>query len=241
MSKEAHEPTAVESWPCYECSVKHDGAHFVYGDQWPLCEPCYDAKFDPANKHPRLSKIVVNAGRLVAEREQWEYDEKLLSELQEAQRVLQDSWHEQNEPLESQTTPPSAMESILQEPILQDAEWDSVCKNKDYQARIKDAQELWEREELTRQSQPENVLQEAERLIYGARRDDYGSCVDSFERIAGMWGLVLGREVSADQVALCLIQLKVARACNDADKGQTIKRDSIVDIAGYAGCLGQML
>jgi hypothetical protein len=92
----------------------------------------------------------------------------------------------------------------------------------------------------TVQAPSENVLEEANRLIYGDRRKDYGDCTASFQRIADMWALVLGSEVSADQVALCLIQLKVARACNDADKGAVIKRDSIVDIAGYAGCLGQM-
>ncbi len=77
----------------------------------------------------------------------------------------------------------------------------------------------------------ETVLQEAERIINGSRREDYGDVRLSFERIAALWSPVIGTTVSAEQVALCMIQLKVARALNGW------QRDSIVDIAGYAGCL----
>jgi hypothetical protein len=82
----------------------------------------------------------------------------------------------------------------------------------------------------------ESVLLEAERIINGQRRDDYGGALESFTRIAELWQPLLGVEVSAEQVALCLIQLKVARALNGL-KSRTLHRDSVVDIAGYAGCL----
>ena len=77
----------------------------------------------------------------------------------------------------------------------------------------------------------ESVLQEAERIINGERRESYGGALESFDRIAKLWEPLLGVSVSAETVALCMIQLKVARYLN----GQ--QRDSIVDIAGYAGCL----
>jgi hypothetical protein len=76
-----------------------------------------------------------------------------------------------------------------------------------------------------------SVLQEAEDIINGDRRQSYGGALESFTRIAKLWEPILGTDVSAEQVALCMIQLKVARYVN----GQ--QRDSIVDIAGYAGCL----
>lgn len=82
----------------------------------------------------------------------------------------------------------------------------------------------------------ESVLQEAERIINGQRREDYGGALESFDRIGRLWAVVLGVEVSAEQVALCLIQLKVARAMQGISAGK-LHRDSIVDIAGYAGCL----
>ena len=74
----------------------------------------------------------------------------------------------------------------------------------------------------------ENILQEADRITSGDRRKEYGSARESFNRIAKLWSIVLGQEVSAMQVILCMIQLKVARQMNG------YKRDSLVDIAGYA-------
>lgn len=76
-----------------------------------------------------------------------------------------------------------------------------------------------------------SILTEAEALIHGDRRDDYGGPLESFTRVAELWTPILGWDITAEQVALCLIQLKVARYVNGA------QRDSLVDIAGYAGCL----
>lgn len=81
----------------------------------------------------------------------------------------------------------------------------------------------------------ESVLQEAERIINGDRRDDYGDVRDSFDVIAALWTPIIGTKVTAEKVALCMIQLKVARALNG------YQRDSLVDIAGYAGCLAQIV
>lgn len=80
----------------------------------------------------------------------------------------------------------------------------------------------------------ENVLQEAERIISGQRREDYGDVGASFQLIADLWSPILGIEVTPEQVALCMIQLKIARALNGW------QRDSIVDIAGYTGCLARL-
>lgn len=80
----------------------------------------------------------------------------------------------------------------------------------------------------------QSVLEEAEAIINGERRDDYGGPLESFTRIARLWEPILGVEISPYDVALCLIQLKVARAVNG------MQRDSIVDIAGYAGCVELM-
>lgn len=77
----------------------------------------------------------------------------------------------------------------------------------------------------------ESVLTEAERIINGDRRQDYGTAEESFGRIAALWGATLGIPITGEQVCLCMIQLKIARYVNGR------QRDSIVDIAGYAGCL----
>jgi hypothetical protein len=56
-----------------------------------------------------------------------------------------------------------------------------------------------------------------------------------FEHIACCWSLVLGTEVTPAQVALCLIDLKLARITRDPSH-----LDSIVDVAGYAACLREV-
>lgn len=79
---------------------------------------------------------------------------------------------------------------------------------------------------------PGSVLEEAESIINGQRKADYGTPMDSFSRIGRMWAPILGLEdVSPEQVALCMIALKISRALNG------YQRDSLVDIAGYAGCI----
>ncbi len=83
----------------------------------------------------------------------------------------------------------------------------------------------------------ENVLVEAEKIIHGQRRKDYGSAEKSFRRIWDLWLPILESESELsgpEKVALCMIQLKVARYVKSKD------RDSVVDIAGYAGCLAQI-
>lgn len=82
----------------------------------------------------------------------------------------------------------------------------------------------------------ENVLQEAERLIYGPRQASYGHPYDDFSKTGQMWGAILKEwrssgepNVPPELVGLCQIAVKISREVN------AHKRDNIVDIAGYAG------
>ena len=80
----------------------------------------------------------------------------------------------------------------------------------------------------------ESVLDEAKRITGGVRHDDYGHPRDDFDRTARMWTGILadrlrdGAEVTAMDVPLCMIALKLARQVHRH------KRDNLVDIAGYA-------
>ena len=74
------------------------------------------------------------------------------------------------------------------------------------------------------------VLQEAESLIYGDREKDYGSATKNFSNIAAMWSVILGKEITKEQVVQCMIALKQCRLLNQPDH-----RDSWIDICGYAG------
>lgn len=75
------------------------------------------------------------------------------------------------------------------------------------------------------------TLREAGKLIDGDRANDYDTKDDAtgnFNRIAQLWSPILGVDVTATQVALCLTQLKVARIIVNPTK-----QDSWIDAAGY--------
>lgn len=80
----------------------------------------------------------------------------------------------------------------------------------------------------------ETILEEAQRLVYGARQASYGHPKSDFSRTAKIWSAILGAEVTASQVGLCMIGVKISRECN------AHKRDTVTDIAGYAATI-QML
>jgi hypothetical protein len=67
------------------------------------------------------------------------------------------------------------------------------------------------------------------------RRREYGEPVELFEHIARRWSLTLGTNVSPAQVALCLLDLKLARLARDPKH-----LDSQVDVAGYAAVLREV-
>lgn len=74
----------------------------------------------------------------------------------------------------------------------------------------------------------DSVLLEAQGLVHGDRGADYGHPLDDFSRTAAMWSAILGFPVTAEQVGLCMIAVKISRQCNAS------KRDNLVDISGYA-------
>lgn len=63
------------------------------------------------------------------------------------------------------------------------------------------------------------------------RANTYGSAEDNFARIAAYWGIHLGVEINATDVAVMLSLVKVARL-----KTSPGHADNWVDLAGYAAC-----
>jgi len=82
---------------------------------------------------------------------------------------------------------------------------------------------------------PEQLLEQAASVVRD-RRHTYGQAHDLFERVAARWSQVLGVSVTARQVAVCLIDVKVARLTHNPRH-----LDSIIDIAGYAAILAELL
>jgi hypothetical protein len=75
--------------------------------------------------------------------------------------------------------------------------------------------------------------EQALHVVDGARADAYGSASQSLANIAHLWSVVMKRTVTIEQVALCMILLKVARENN---KHQD---DNLTDICGYTEILAR--
>lgn len=83
-------------------------------------------------------------------------------------------------------------------------------------------------------SEPESILQEAQRLVVGDRGHQYGRPIQDFSRTAKMWDALFseklkpGAQFAPQDVGLGMIAVKLSREVNKH------KRDSLVDVAGYA-------
>jgi hypothetical protein len=73
----------------------------------------------------------------------------------------------------------------------------------------------------------ETALQEAQRLVHGDRNESYGHPLDDFSKTALIWQAIFGHEVTPEQVALCMVGVKISREVNKP------ARDNRVDGAGY--------
>ena len=71
--------------------------------------------------------------------------------------------------------------------------------------------------------------------VVANRRETYGDPVASMTAVARRWSITLDQPITPAQVALCLIDLKLARLAHRPDH-----LDSMVDIAGYAAVLREV-
>lgn len=76
------------------------------------------------------------------------------------------------------------------------------------------------------------ALREAAKIISGDRDKQYGGPEDNFTRIATVWSVLFGRTFTAEDVAMAMVGVKLARFASDAG----FQPDTWIDIAGYAGC-----
>lgn len=82
-----------------------------------------------------------------------------------------------------------------------------------------------------------DILKEAATIINGTRQQTYGEPEDNFGTIAQMWEAYLGIPISAMDVSMMMVLLKVARVSGRPDL-TTI--DNFIDICGYAACGGEV-
>ena len=75
------------------------------------------------------------------------------------------------------------------------------------------------------------VLEAAKRCVCGERQDQYGKPENNFAVIGKLWSAYIGHDISAEDVAMMMALLKIARI-----KTGVGTEDSFVDLAGYAAC-----
>ena len=80
----------------------------------------------------------------------------------------------------------------------------------------------------------ESIDQEARRLVYGDRNQQYGAAFDDFTAIGKGWEAILGIQVPPAKVGLCMTVLKCVR------ESWRPKRDNRVDMIGYPLCVDQV-
>lgn len=86
----------------------------------------------------------------------------------------------------------------------------------------------------TLMNDPRDIALYAAELVSGDRQDAYGHPLDNLTRASKIWSVILGCEVSAEQVALCMVGMKIAREVNQS------KPDTVVDGIGYFLTLGMI-
>lgn len=81
---------------------------------------------------------------------------------------------------------------------------------------------------------PEPILLEAHRLVYGVKQEEYGSVTENFGNIAKQWSVTLGKNITPEQVGLCMVQVKIARQMHKHNW------ENLIDGAGYFGTIAKM-
>lgn len=84
------------------------------------------------------------------------------------------------------------------------------------------------------------ILSTAADIVTGSRNATHGEMSDTFARVARLWQAYMlnrnsAKPLDAEDVALMMALLKMARAGSGK-----LNVDDYVDLAGYAGCAGEI-
>ena len=77
-------------------------------------------------------------------------------------------------------------------------------------------------------------LEKTIKIISGDRHKDYGDKTSNHQNIANLWSTFLGHKVTAQQAAICMLLVKVARLKHRRTE------DCYIDMAGYAAIAGEI-
>ena len=80
----------------------------------------------------------------------------------------------------------------------------------------------------------EELLEQAAGVVTRRRRE-YGEPADVFDAVAKRWSSVFGTDITAAQVVIALLDVKLVRLSRNPKH-----LDSVVDVAGYAAVLREV-
>ncbi len=90
-------------------------------------------------------------------------------------------------------------------------------------------------------SNAQGICLSAANLVAGSRAKAHGDALINHKHIASLWNAYLneritpGRKITARDAALMMALLKIART-----KSGGLNLDDYIDLAGYAGCAGEI-
>lgn len=83
------------------------------------------------------------------------------------------------------------------------------------------------------------ILTEAHHLITGPRQAEYSHPFDDYYKVRELFYTMTGVMLSVKQAVTFMICVKMARLSTNLEN-DTWKRDTVVDAAGYLGCLAMV-
>ena len=84
-----------------------------------------------------------------------------------------------------------------------------------------------------------DILTEAHHLITGPRQNEYSHPFDDYYKVKELFFTMTGIMLTVEQAVTFMVCVKLARLSTNLDRG-TWKRDTVVDAAGYLGCLSMV-
>ena len=75
---------------------------------------------------------------------------------------------------------------------------------------------------------PEEILNKAASLVSGDRAKQHGDYTQQHKRVASLWSAYLNTPISAQEVAFCMVLLKISR-----DELGALNTDDGVDASAY--------
>lgn len=92
---------------------------------------------------------------------------------------------------------------------------------------------------MTHQTKGAEVLLEAHHLITGDRHDAYSHPLEDYTQTRDIFYSLTGIHMSVEQAILFMVSVKLSRLRTALDEGRWA-HDTVVDTAGYIGCLSMV-